>query len=134
MKDYLADFAELIIFQSLSIDEPKCQRFTDVKSRIAHNGDILNGYNNDMSFHCITFHIMANASSESDNLGTRHRASTEQSLTFCVRTMFCNIARWRQACWLVDWLVGWFEFNVTVLRLYIRDEGKLVTTVRVMLT
>jgi len=36
---------------------------------------------------------------------------------------------------LVGWLVGWLEFNVPFRHKYgyIRDEGKLVTTVRVML-
>jgi len=53
-----------------------------------------------------------------DAIITRHRASTEHSLTFRVRTTLSHReveARWR--------LVGWS----------FRDEGKIVTTVRVML-
>jgi len=40
-----------------------------------------------------------------------------------------------EASLLVGWLVGWLEFNVPVQHKYgcIIDEGKLVTTVRVML-
>jgi len=40
-----------------------------------------------------------------------------------------------EASWLVGWLVGWLEFNVPFEHKYgyIRDKGKLVTTVRVML-
>jgi len=37
---------------------------------------------------------------------------------------------------LVGWLVGWLKFNVTFQHKYDgynRDEGKLVTTVRIML-
>jgi len=36
---------------------------------------------------------------------------------------------------LAGWLVGWLKFNVSFQHKYgyIRDEGKLVTTVRVML-
>jgi len=40
-----------------------------------------------------------------------------------------------QASLVVGWLVGWLEFNVPFQHKYgyIGDEGKLVTTVRVML-
>jgi len=43
----------------------------------------------------------------------------------------CRITRWRQTCWLVSWL----EFNISFQHKYgyIRDEGKLVTTVHDML-
>jgi len=60
---------------------------------------------------------------------TRHRASTEHSLTFRVRTMLSH--REVEA----SLLFGWLEFNVPFQHKYgyIRDEGKLVTTVHVML-
>jgi len=68
----------------------------------------------------------------------RHRASTEHSLTFRVRTMLSYReveASLLVGCqWLVP-LVAWLEFNIPFQHKYgyIRDEGKLVSTVRVML-
>jgi len=60
--------------------------------------------------------------------GTRHIASTQHSLTFS-RSHHVVISGG------ADKLGGWLEFNVPFQHKYgyIGDEGKLVTTVRVML-
>ena len=78
---------------------------------------------------------------EASNNETRHRASTELLLTFRVRTMFSYreveaslLVGWLVG-WMDGWMVSWLEFNVTFQHNYgyIRDEVKLVTTVRVIL-
>jgi len=67
----------------------------------------------------VIFHFLVHISSLSP---TRHRASTEHSLTFHIRTMlsYCEAE--------ASLLVGW-----SLMSLFITNTGKIVTTVRIVL-